>query len=149
MHPYFKHLLIDIENAKRSTTGGYYHDTAKTFEEEMEEMERWVRGDENRPLSTYTLLKKEDFPPAEQLSNQDMEKVLEAFGVMLSTWNARIDFPENMPVKERYHFTLNHVLEDDFFPVSSGFITFDYCTGNSDGCAWGKYCKCRDLDFEN
>lgn len=78
-----------------------------------------------------------------------MKRVLEAFEEMLFTWNASIDYPENMPVKERYHFILTHVLEDEFYPVSSGFITFDYCTGNPEGCAWGHYCKCLDSYYDD
>lgn len=74
MHPYLKYLLEDIEKAKRPLNDdkdySYKEDGfAGTFEEEMEEVERWLSGEGNRPLSYYTQLKIEDFPPAEQLSN--------------------------------------------------------------------------------
>lgn len=145
MHPYIPHLLQDIKNAERKKGDNYGHPEPTTFEEEMEEIERYISGEGERSLSYFTGLKKEHFPPADQLSESDMEEVLKTFDKMLSTWRADISFPDNMPTVARYVFLLEHVLEDVFMPVSSGYITFDYCTGSAPDCVWGEYCPCLDI----
>ena len=145
MHPYLKHLLQDIKIAKRSEDDNLSCPSPTSFEEEMEEIERYISGEGERPLSYFTGLKKEHFPPKEQLSENDMKMTLGAFDGMLRTWNASIDFPENMPYSDRYEFLRNRILEEGFTPVKSGYIHFDFCSGYAPGCAWGKYCNCLDI----
>lgn len=144
MHPYIKHLLHDISNAKRCEGVNYNHSSPNSFVEEMQEIEKYISGEGEQPLSYFTGLKKEHFPPREQLSENDMNIVLIAFDEMLETWNAFIDFPDNMPYSDRYNFLRNRILEEGFTPVKSGYIHFDFCTGYAPECAWGKYCYCRD-----
>lgn len=149
MHPYLSHLLTDIKNAEQKKNGNKEQKLLISFEEEMEEVERYVKGDDERPLSYFTGLKKEHFPPVEQLAEDDIKQVLDAFGRMLSTWNINIVYPDKMPTTDRYRFLINTVLEDEVVMVSSGsgFVCLDYCTGNSDECAWGEYCPCLDMGF--
>lgn len=144
MHPYIKHLLHDITNAKRCEDVNYNHSSPNSFEEEMQEIEKYISGEGEQPLSYFTGLKKEHFPPREQLSEKDMKIVLMAFDEMLETWNASIDFPESMPYSDRYSFLRNKILGEGFTPMKSGCIHFDFCSGYAPGCAWGKYCYCRD-----
>lgn len=143
MHPYIPYLLSDIKAAHRIELPKDIISTS--FEEEMAEIERWVGGEGERPLSDFTKLKKDHFPPSSQLKDKDMLEVISAFSGMLDSWNASIDFPDKMPVDKRYQFLIENVLEDKFNPINFGHITLDYCTGNSDGCAWGEYCSCLML----
>lgn len=145
MHPYIKHLLHDITNAKRCEEDSCNFPPPKSFEEEMLEIEKYISGDAEHSLSYYTGLKKEDFPPSEQLSEKDIKITLKAFDEMLETWNATIDYPEKMPCTDRYDFLRSNVLEEGFTPIKHGFIHFDFCTGYAPDCAWGKYCHCRDV----
>lgn len=140
MHPYIPHLLSDIKAAHRVELPK--KEISMSFEEEMAEIERWVSGAGERPLSEFTKLKKENFPPPNQLHDDDMSAVLADFDEMLASWNADIAFPEDMPVARRYQFLIENVLEDEFTPISFGHIALDYCTGNSSDCAWGEYCPC-------
>ena len=134
------HLLSDIKAAYQVELPE--EEIPMSFEEEMAEIEHWVSGDDERPLSEFTKLKKEHFPPSNQLHDDDMSAVLAAFDKMLASWNAAIAFPVDMPVARRYQFLIENVLEDEFTPISFGRITLDYCTGNSSDCAWGEYCPC-------
>lgn len=145
MHPYLKYLLLDITNAKRCETDSCTYSPNKSYEEEMREIEKNISGDGEQPLSCFTRLKKDNFPPSEQLSEEDITTTLQAFEEMLKTWNASIEFPENMPNFERYNFLRNTILEEGFTPVNSGNIHFDFCSGYAPNCAWGKYCHCLDI----
>lgn len=143
MHPYIPHLISDIKAAERPDDPIEKTISNQTFEEEMEEIERWVAG-EDEPKHTfgdYCGLKLGDFPPAEQLSNEDLKLVCEAFKHLLFTWNSGIDLPDKLPLPLRYQFMVN-TLDEGFTLVSSGFMDFDYCSGYAPDCVFGKYCSC-------
>lgn len=142
MHPYIPHLLTDIEKAKRQNNNQPHDPKPLSFEEQMEEVERWVSGDGEQPLSYFNGLKKQDFPPAEQLSLKEVESVCNAFDGMLETWNIIVDYPEKMPIHERYSFLREKVVEKRISPMGFGSIHLDFCTSNPEGCDWGKYCSC-------
>lgn len=141
-HPYLNHLLEDIKNAHRKNKNFDSLSQPKTFEEEMEQLERWISGEFEHPLSYFTGLKKDCFPPSNQFSEKEMHAVLEAFHKMMESWNASIDFPEEMPTQKRYEFLINHVLENEFTPIGHGQIHMDFCSGEPEGCDWETYCSC-------
>lgn len=144
MHPYLKHLLQDIKNAGREEADSSSSTEPMSFEEQMKDVELYVSDINEQSLSYFTGLHNEDFPPSEQLTEEDMESVLQAFAQMLKTWNATIHYPEKMPCKARYEFLLNHALETEFTPVQYGHIGLDFCTGCAPDCEWGEYCTCLE-----
>ena len=146
MHPYIKYLLQDIKKAERSENENLIPSHPSSFEEEMVEIERYISGEGQRPFSYFTGLKRNNFPPNEQLSEEDIKLVMQTWIKMFKTWNASIDFPRYMPLREQYEFLRNSVLETDFTPVNSGCIHFDFCSGHAPDCDWGKYCQCLDVD---
>jgi hypothetical protein len=85
----------------------------------------------------------EDFPPADQLSEEDMILVGKAFNKMMSSWNLDIDLPDNLPIPIAYSMTVN-TLNEKTAIVDHGFMTFDYCSGSPEGCAFKEYCPCID-----
>lgn len=142
MHRYTPYLLSDIEAAERPDT--LLEITApQTFEEEMEEIERWVAGgkDTEFTFSHYCGLSAEQFPPAAQLPDEDIILICKAFEHLLFTWNSGIDLPKLFPLHLSYQFMID-ILSKEFTLVSSGFITYDFCTGNAPDCDFGKYCPC-------
>lgn len=143
MHRYLHCLLSDIQAAYKADIDEELT-FLKSFEEEMKEVERYIRGYSEQPLSYYTKLHKEMFPSAERLYLNEMKTLLETFISMLKTWNAKIDFPEKMPLEERYEFLRNNILEVGFTPINSGQIHFDFCSGDAPDCDWGKYCNCYE-----
>lgn len=142
MHPYLKHLIEDIQNAERQEDDLIAFPKPTTFEEQMQEVERYISGLGELPLSKYTGLNSQDFPPAHQLADAEMELVLMAFDKMLFTWNIAIDWPKKMPVTARYDHLLNFVLEEKVTPVNTGTMHLDFCTGYAPDCDWGTYCHC-------
>ena len=145
MHPYIPHLLDDIKKAHRS--GIIEPDAPKSFEEEMEAIERWCDGeDPAHHFGYYCMLEPENFPPWEQLSTEDIVLVNNAFEKMMFTWNLDIDLPETMPQNIKYSFLVN-TLTEKVDIVKSGFVTIDFCTGYAPGCKLKEYCPC--LEFWN
>ena len=140
MHPYIPHLLADIAAAHRSEELAELQ-KPQTFEEEMEEVERYVSEDPEHTLSYYCGLKKEDFPPAEQLSVSDMKAVIKAFDAMLSTWNLSIDIPKKLPAAFAYTLMVD-TLNKKTMITNYGFVSFDFCTGYAPECELKEYCPC-------
>ena len=110
MHPYLPHLLSDITAAHRAEPS--LPIVAKTFKEQMEEVERWVAGiEEPHTLGYYCGLAKENFPPAKQLTQEDLLLVYEALKKMMYSYNIGIDLPEELPAQFKYELTLSTLNE--------------------------------------
>lgn len=143
MHPYLPHLLADIKAAYR--TDAPEEVLPGSLEEEMEEIERWMAGEE--PLHNfgyYCGLHPNDFPPASQLSTKDMRTVCKAFHHMMFTWNLDADFPKKLPLPIRYTMLIQTLNEKTDIP-NHGIMSFDYCSGSPEGCVFGAYCSCIEL----
>ena len=148
MHPYIPHLLADIHAAHRSQDN-VAEETPQTLEEHMEEVEGWIAGETLQPEHTfgyYCELESAHFPPPEQLSDEDMIRVCNAFEKLLFSWHSSIDLPKKFPLPLRYTFTVG-TLDEGFTVVKSGFLTFDYCSGYAPDCIFKEYCPC--LEFWN
>jgi hypothetical protein len=144
MHAYISYLLEDIANAVRKEIPPV--EPAKSFEEEMEELERWCEGS-NEPEHTfgyYCGLQPENFPPASQLSTEEIIVVTKAFRKMMFTWNIGIDLPKTMPPSVQYAFVVDS-LNEKITIVNSGFITIDFCTGYAPDCKLKEYCNCLEI----
>lgn len=146
MHPYFPHLLEDITAAhriERPKENTY----PKSFEEEMEEIERWVEGEEHEhTFGYYCGLQPEDFPPPEQFTAEEIELVNQAFRHMMFTWNLDADFPKTLPAQITYLMLVNTLSEKTFIP-DDGLVSFDYCSGYAPDCVFKEHCSC--LKFWN
>jgi len=140
MHPYIPHLLSDIASAQRIEPEAAVY--PQTFEEEMEEIERWVAGEE--PLYSfgyYCGLNPAQFPPSAQLSNEEMALVNKALRKMMFTWNLDASFPSDLPIPFTYDLLVKTLNEKTSIP-NSGFMCFDYCSGYAPDCIFKEYCSC-------
>lgn len=145
MHPYVPHLLEDIIKAHKPKGFRPSKAKPKNFEEEMQEVEDYVSGkneDSRQPFSFFCGLKPEDFPPSEQLSGNEMEKIAAAFKDMAESWNLLISVPNNYPAPMKYKLMTDFLNERVFIPRDGAFWGFDNCTGNPEGCFFGEYCSC-------
>ncbi len=98
MHPYLPHLLADISAAHREEIPEE-EVRPQTIEEHFVEIERWVEGEEaEHTFGYYCGLKAENFPPAQQLTDDEMIIIRKAFEQMMFTWNQGISLPETLPV---------------------------------------------------
>lgn len=141
MHPFLPHLLSDIAAAHRTEVADE-EATAQTIEEHFEAIDKWVSGEEpEHTFGYYCGLKAEDFPPAEQLTDEEMKIVCKAFERMMYTWNLGIDLPENLPAAFAYKITVD-TLSMQTGIVHSGMMNFDFCSGYAPDCVFGGCCPC-------
>lgn len=148
MHPYLPHLLSDILAANRTEIPKVTVEKI-SFEEEMEDIERWLEQEERwleqeeaeHTFGYYCGLEAFSFPPANQLTKKEMKLVIKAFLHMMFTWNSGIEMPENFPIALKYSFLVN-TLNEKTAIVNSGFMTFDYCSGYAPDCVFKEYCSC-------
>lgn len=144
MHPYIPHLLADIAAAHRTEIPAESKQPM-TFEEEMEEIERWVEGEEpDYTFGYYCGLNAVDFPPAEQFTEAEMKHVLKAFNHMMFSWNLDITLPDTLPVALAYKMTID-TLNSKTNIVDSGMMGFDFCTGYAPECIFKEYCPCLEI----
>ena len=153
MHPYVPHLLEDIKKAHREDEPlAEVHSSGDDLADHFEEVERWLDADEPPyTFGHYCKLRAEDFPPPEQLSISDMKYVSTAFKKMAYTWNVDIHLPENLPIPIAYKM-LVELLDTKTIIMRSGFINFDFCSGDPTECVFKEYCSCLkywndDTDF--
>ena len=144
MHPYLPHLLSDIAAAFRNEIPNNAEVPAMSFEEHIAEVENWLEGKE--PAHTfgyYCGLAAINFPPPEQLSDDEIKKVLRAFNKMMFSWNLDISLPEKLPLPIAYAMTVDTLNSNTSIP-NSGFMGFDFCTGYAPDCIFKEYCPCLE-----
>ncbi len=109
--------------------------------EHFAEVERYVSEYPPNSFGDYCGLKVTDFPPAEQLTVEDMQIIIEAFEKMSFTWNIGFSIPKTLPTYLHYKIMVNTLSEKTML-TKYGFVTFDYCSGCPEGCIFGEYCNC-------
>ncbi len=147
MHPYIPYLLDDIA-AAHGTEMPEYEEAEQEIEDHFEEIERWINEEEEEePKHTfghYCGLNSENFPPPEQLSDEEMILIVKAFEKMMYTWNQGVDFPENLPATSAYKLIVD-TLNMKTNIMNSGFMTFDFCTGYAPDCIFKECCPCLEI----
>jgi hypothetical protein len=76
-----------------------------------------------------------------------MQLVIDAFKKMSHTWNLDFSFPDTLPTPLYYTFMVE-TLEEPTWIVNDGFVSFDYCSGDPEGCKFGAYCNCLNYKYE-
>ena len=143
MHPYIPHLLADIAAAHR--TAFPEEETEQTIEAHFEAIDRWVSSEEpEHTFGYYCGLKSENFPPADQLSDEEMKIIRKAFENMMYTWNHGMDLPESLPAAFAYKMIVDS-LNMKTNIVGSGSMSFDFCTGYAPDCIFKEYCPCLKI----
>ncbi len=87
-----------------------------------------------------------NFPPPEQLNDNEIKIVLKAFQKMMFTWNLDIDLPKLLPLPIAYKMTVE-TLNTNTAIVTNGEMIFDFCSGYAPDCVFKEYCPC--LKFWN
>ncbi len=89
-------------------------------------------------------LKKEDFPPAEQFSEKELEKICKAYQDMLWSWNISLDVPGTLPAAFLYNLKIV-TLDRKIHILNSGISEINYCTGYAKECKLKEYCPCLEI----
>ena len=101
MDKYINYLLADIA-AARADMPAYALSGFDFEEEEFLTLEEEAESAPRRQLAGFLGLKTEWFPPADRLSELQMQRVLTALLEALSSANFIVNFPEGLPLVLRY-----------------------------------------------
>lgn len=153
MQSYINHLLSDIAEACREEQREPYSSMApendvEAIERYFEEVERWLEREPEHDFSYYSGLQKEQFPPAEKLTNEQMEALSLAFERLLFTWNIGVEMPDNLPVSKKYSLLIS-VLERKVAIVQNGFETIEFCSYDPPTCPFNEWCTCKELGLKD
>jgi hypothetical protein len=144
MQAYVDQLLLEIENAKREEAHLIKPDRPFSLEEHFEEVERWLESDPAFTFSYYCGLRKEEFPPPESLSEEQLQQITAAFESLLYNWNLSASIPEVIPLSKAYELLIS-VLDEKVDIVDEGIMTFEFCAYDPPSCPFGEYCECREF----
>jgi hypothetical protein len=143
MHPYIPHLLADIAASHRTEIPE--DKFPQTMEDHFEEIDKWVSGEEpEHTFGYYCGLNSENFPPPEQLADEEMILIRKAFEKMMFTWNHGLSLPEKLPVAFAYKMIVDS-LNMKTSMVNSGQMSFDFCSGYAPDCAFKEFCPCLEI----
>lgn len=145
MQSSIKKLLSDIQLAERkSSTRPEEEGEHNYWENEFKEIDQYIAGTGDVfTIKDILNLDKEDFPNSDLLSEEEILSILIALDKTLYTWNIAIEYPEEMPKKEQYHFFIEHSLDYETMIMDFGCMHLDFCTGDPTDCEWGTYCSCK------
>jgi hypothetical protein len=145
MQSYINYLLSDIANAGREAVREAKPQTAAKPQESIDdyfrEVQQFLENYPQHAFSHYCGLGKEQFPPAEQLTEAQMESICTAFRKMLSTWNISADIHIKVPVSKIYSLLVSVL--DEKVGIGEGITTIEFCNYHPPSCAMGEYCTCR------
>jgi hypothetical protein len=140
-HPYIPHLLKDIAAAHR--TEKPCKEREQSFAEILEEFRR-MKEDRKYTFGYFCGLRREDFPPPDQLLKKDMKVVSSAFKKMMRSWDLHCWLPKELPADLVYKLLIL-TLERKINPIESGLVQFSYCSMFPADCLLGQYCTCLKL----
>jgi len=153
MQSYINHLLADITEAcpeEKRETHSYAsgENDMEAIERYFEEVERWLENEPEHDFSYYCGLQSEQFPPAEKLTDDQMEAVSLAFEKLLFTWNIGVEMPDKLPVAQKYRLLIS-VLERKVAIVENGFETIEFCSYDPPSCPFTDWCTCKELGLKD
>jgi len=147
MHPYIPHLLEDLEKAKENKPDKpnlrvLYPDHPAMDYEGLEYIAEWEMGP-TKLLKVWLGIEKEIFPPAEQLEEEDLYKVVDSFLELLQHFNHDVILPNEMPVSQVYSLLVEY-LDEETPNISEGSLVMSFCSSTPQDCKLGEYCSCKD-----
>jgi hypothetical protein len=156
MKKYVQQLLADIRAAQLETEpSNNFSSNRLPFDREdsdgfdiirhFEEVEDYVKGrGDRKPLIDFVGLTIEAFPPADKLTDVEMDAIVKAMLKTLFSHGISFDLPEKAPAKFNYELLVEQLPEQTIIPkVGSGMIIgIDFCSGNPQGCELKEYCNC-------
>jgi len=143
MKNYLNQLIEDMHNAAKNMP-------VKPFLE-ISEDEECLRGvmeyesTEPKPMQEWFGIDKANFPPAEKLTKEELELMVDEILKLWHAYNFDAVLPENLPADIAYK-----VLVDNFDKpviwVSEGIIGIEFCDYEPENCPFPEeYCMCKDF----
>jgi len=145
MKNYLNHLIEDMYKAAENLPAKPYL--------EISEDDECLRGVieyesiEPKPMQEWFGIEKANFPPAEKLSNAELELMVKEIITLWKAYNFDPVLPKNLPARIAYQTLVNY-FDKPVIWVSEGIIGVEFCEYDPQNCPFpSEYCMCKD--FEN
>ena len=149
MQAYIDQLLEAIAAAHQPPQDQAMEEESFSTEDHFDEIEQWLATEEPpHTFGYYCGLEPEQFPPAEQLANNQLQAVFSAFNKLLFSWNIDVELPKEMPLTLSYTLLLR-ALAEKVQIVRHGFEGIDFCTGDPTSCPFKEYGSCKEFTTTN
>lgn len=111
------------------------------------DVERFLHG-ESKPLSYIVSIDKGLLPDVNLLSEEQLLLLYDEIEKMLIAFSFFLDFPENLPIKEKYR-VLRDQWDKEVVYIGSGHNYLEFCHYFPEECPFPEgYCSCKDFDFD-
>ena len=117
------------------------------IEKSHAEMEQWL---DERPPSRQDMyyhfgFEQEQFPPADRLTDADIELLVSAVCRLWAAYNFTPVFPDNIPGRVLYPLLLKR-MEEPTFVMTRGNIGVEFCEYEVEHCPFGEqWCRCKEF----
>ena len=126
MQVYIDQLLEDMAAAQRPEQERSPIEQPFSIEQHLEEVERWIAGeDPEQEFAYYCGLQPEQFPPAEDLTGEQLLAISKSFKKLLFSWNLDVSLPESLPLPIAYPFLIC-TLKEKVQIVTDGFSVLNF-----------------------
>lgn len=139
MHRYIQQLIEDFNRAESNPTP--QKDLGETYEEFEQAMLEFEEG-ALIPAKEKVGVNYEELPPADKMTDDQVQLLLEAMLNALAANGTHVSFPGNgIPVKLAYT-ELRELFTEGFHKMPGW--TLDFCSGWCPDCAFADYCSSKD-----
>ena len=115
------------------------------FERSISEMEQWrdEKPPERQDMFYHFGFEPVQFPPAERLSDEELDALSQALCRLWAAYNFTPVFPDTAPGRVVYPQMLKR-MEEPTFVMTHGHLGVEFCEYEPSECPWGlEYCTCK------
>ncbi len=116
-----------------------------TFKASIEEMETWMESKPELTMFYHFGLEAEQFPPAERLTDEELEALVFAMRRLWAAFNFTAVLPDHVPARVVYPILLERMGEGAMV-MSYGHIGVEFCNYEPSECPFGlEWCSCKEF----
>ena len=102
---------------------------------------------DEKTMSQWFGLGKEQFPPSEKLSEEQLIQMAAEFENLWSAYSFYADFPEGLPARRRYELMRDYLDHPTQHWPGGWEHHFEFCDYEPANCPFGnEFCRCKDFD---
>lgn len=145
MEKYIAQLLEEMLSAHRVQNEDI---SEPDLDAHFADIDRYTSGDADQLIRKILDIDAGQFPPAEQLNDEQLGKVVDGFQALLLSWNLCAEFPENLPLVKRYQLLIA-TLDKEAVVMNYGMVHLEFCEYDPETCPFGtEFCSCENFEGE-
>ncbi len=144
MQTYINQLIEEMHKAAKDLPAKPYYDIPPEAEG-IEYIIEW-ENTELKPMQEWIGIDKANFPPAEKLTKEELELMVEEIIKLWQAYNFSAVLPEYLPVGIAYKVLVDYFNKPVEW-ISKGIIDIEFCDYDPENCPFpDEYCMCKDFD---